>query len=190
MPRAPDFWDSWYSLKAHISVAETFAPFFAAADTQAYPTYPDLDMLPLGDIIHQQRLSPTLFLPQEQRLLMTLWCFCGAPLIMGGDLPPSNNATLELLTNPRLLAVHGEASGRRVLQGAGGAEVHAWGAIPSGAPKDAYLALLNAADVAQNVTLPLASMPWLARGGGGFAPQSCGRARLWGPLPAASFLQS
>ena len=163
-------------------MAETFAPFFAAADTQANPTYPDLDMLPIGDIIHQGALAPSQFLPCEEKLLMTLWCFCGAPLIMGGDLPPSNNATLALLTNPRLLAVHGEASGRRVLQRAGGAEVHAWGAIPSGAPRDAYLALLNAANVPQNVTLPLASMPWLTQGGGGVCATE-----LWEGASAGAF---
>ncbi len=113
---------------------------------------------------------------------MTLWCFCGAPLIMGGNLPPSSNATLALLTNPGLLAVHGEASGRRVVAGAGGAEAHAWAAIPSGAPRDAYLALLNAADVAQNVTLPLASLPWLAQGGGGVCATD-----LWEGAPAGAF---
>lgn len=147
-------------------MAETFAPFFAAADTNPSVTYPDLDMLPIGDIIHDGALSPSQFLPREEQLLMTLWCFCGAPLIMGGNLPPTNPATLPLLTNPRLLAVHGQAHGRVVLQGASpGTGVHAWGAIPNDSPTDAYVALLNALDVwGTNITLPLASLPWLPKG--------------------------
>ncbi len=180
---APDFWDDWGSLKAHISVAETFEPFFAAADTATFPTYPDLDMLPIGNVIHNQHLSPSLFLPQEQRLLMTLWSFAGAPLIMGGDLPPSSNATLPLLTNARLLAVHGGARGRAVLRSVSGAEAHAWGAAPGDAPADAYLALINAADFAQNLTLPLASLPWLRQPQGG----SVCAVELWEGAPAGAF---
>lgn len=44
-----DFWDNWGSLKEHISLAETFAAFYAAADGAAFATYPDLDMMPIGD---------------------------------------------------------------------------------------------------------------------------------------------
>ena len=144
-------------------MAETFAPFFAAADTNPSVTYPDLDMLPSGDIIHDGALSPSQFLPREEQLLMTLWCFCGAPLIMGGDLP-TNPATLSLLTNPRLLSVHGQAHGRVVLQASPGA--HGWAAIPNESPTEAYVALLNALDgQQQNITLPLASLPWLPTGG-------------------------
>ena len=182
-PLAPDFWDDWSSLKAHITVAETFEPFFAAADTAPHPTYPDLDMLPIGDIMNNQRLAPSRFLPQEQRLLLTLWCFAGAPLIMGGDLPPSSNATLPLLTNARLLAVHGGARGRAVLLSVSGAEAHAWGAAPGDAPGDAYVALINAADAAQNLTLPLDSLPWLSQPQG----KSVCAVELWEGAPAGAF---
>ncbi len=163
-------------------MAETFEPFFAAADSNPTATYPDLDMMPLGDIIHERRLSPSLFTPSEQQLLMTLWCFCGAPLIMGGNLPPSSNATLALLTNPRLLGVHGAAHGRRVLHPSG-TDTHAWGAIPNEAPAEAYLTLINAGEAAQqNVTLPLASLPWLAQG------RVCAT-ELWTGQPAGAFGQ-
>jgi hypothetical protein len=140
-------------------------------------------MLPLGDIIHQRVLSPSLFTPSEQQLLMTLWCFCGAPLIMGGNLPPSSNATLQLLTNARLLDVHGAAHGRRVLHPSG-TDTHAWGAIPNEAPAQAYVALINAGEAAQqNVTLPLASLSWMAQGGAVCATE------LWTGQPAGAFGQ-
>jgi hypothetical protein len=59
-------------LKEHIAVAEAFEPFFAAADGAAFATYPDLDMMPIGDIIVGGRLAPSRFLPSEARLLVTL----------------------------------------------------------------------------------------------------------------------
>lgn len=164
-----DFWDDWAPLKAHLTVAEQFEAFFAAADGNPAATYPDLDMLPIGDVMHQGVLRPSGFTPSEAQLLITLWSFCGAPLIMGGDLPPSSPATLALLTNERILRVHGAARGRRVLHAAaasGSSDIHAWGAAPAEAPAEAYVALINAADgpAAQNVTLPLASLPWLPAG--------------------------
>ena len=163
-----DFWDNWGSLKEHIGVAESFEPFFAAADGAAFATYPDLDMMPIGEIIVDGRLAPSRFLPSEARLLVTLWSFAGAPMIMGGDLPPSDGgATLALLTNARVLRVHDAAHARRVLRPlAGGADAHAWAAAPDEAPGDAYVALINAADppAPANVSVALADMPWLRAG--------------------------
>lgn len=146
-------------------MAEQFEPFFAAADGSPAATYPDLDMLCIGDVQHGGRLRPSAFTPSEARLLMTLWSFCGAPLIMGGALPPSSPDTLALLANPPTLRVHGAAHGRRVLRPGGGAEVHGWAAIPDEAPGEAYVALLNAADAPVNATLALAGLPWLPSGG-------------------------
>jgi len=163
-----DFWDNWGSLKDHIRVAETFAPFFAAADAAAFATYPDLDMMPIGDVIVDGRLAPSRFLPSEARLLVTLWSYAGAPMIMGGSLPPSDGgATLALLTNARVLRVHDAAHARRVLLPlAGGADAHAWAAAPDEAPGEAYVALINAADppAPANVSVALADMPWLLAG--------------------------
>lgn len=157
-----DFWDSWSSLKTHISVAEEFEPFFAAADGAAFTTAVDLDMMPIGDVIVDGRLAPSRFLPSEARLLVTLWAFVGAPMIMGGDLPPSDPATLALLTNARLLRVHDAAHSRRVLHPvAGGADAHAWGVVPNEAANDAYVVLINAADAATVVSVALADMPWV-----------------------------
>jgi hypothetical protein len=165
-----DFWDNWGSLKAHVSVAEAFEPFFAAADGAAFATYPDLDMMPIGDIIVDGRLAPSRFLPSEARLLVTLWSFAGAPMIMGGNLPPSDSgATLALLTNAPVLRVHDAAHARRVLRPlAGGADAHAWAAAPDEAPAEAYAVLINAVDPPGpvNVSIALADMPWLHAPGG------------------------
>ena len=171
-----DFWDNWGSLKAHVSVAEAFEPFFAAADGAAFATYPDLDMMPIGDIIVDGRLAPSRFLPSEARLLVTLWSFAGAPMIMGGSLPLSSGdgATLALLTNAAVLRVHDAAHARRALRPlAGGADAHAWACAPDEAPDEAYVALINAADppAPANVSVALADLPWLRAGARGVCAQ-------------------
>ena len=162
-----DFWDAWGSLKQHLAVAEQFESFFAAADGAAFATYPDLDMMPIGDIIEGGRLAPSRFLPSESRLLVTVWAACGAPMILGGDLPPSDPSLLSLLTNARVLRVHDAAHGRRVLRPtAGGADAHAWASVPDEAPAEAYVVLVNAVDPPSpaNVSIALADLPWLPGG--------------------------
>lgn len=42
----------------------------------------------------------------EQRMMMTLWCLFGSPLIIGAELTKLDDWTLALLTNPRILAMH------------------------------------------------------------------------------------
>lgn len=163
-----DFWDSWSALKVHISVAEQFEPFFAAADAAQFACYPDLDMLCIGDIIVNGALAPSRFTPSETRLLVSLWSFVGAPLIMGGDLPPSpaSAGVIDLLTNPAVLATHGAARSRRVLRPtAGGPGAHAWASAPAGAADaSAYFLLINANDAPANVTVSFADVPWAPPG--------------------------
>src|SRR5271165_5162065 len=75
-------------------------------------------MLPLG------RLAPhpgdggqprnTNLTHDEQVTLMTLWCIFRSPLMMGGDLPSSDEWTTSLLTNPEVLAVNQHAKNRRL----------------------------------------------------------------------------
>ena len=182
-----DFWDSWGSLKDHIGVAESFEAFFAEADGAAFATYPDLDMMPVGDIIVGGRLAPSRFLPSEARLLITLWSFAGAPMIMGGNLPPSDGgATLALLTSAPVLRVHDAAHARRVLRPlAGGVDAHAWASAPDEAPDEAYVALINAADppAPVNVSVALADLSWLRAGARGVCAQD-----LWsGALVPGAF---
>jgi alpha-galactosidase len=162
-----DFWDDWGSLKTHLAVAEQFEPFFAAADGASFATYPDLDMMPIGDVIVDGRLAPSRFLPSEARLLVTVWAACGAPMILGGDLPPSDPALLALLTNARILQVHDAAHSRRAVRPtAGGADTHAWASAPNEAPAEAYVVLVNAVDppLPTNVSVALADLPWLSAG--------------------------
>ena len=130
--------------------------------------FPDLDMLPLGDVYHQDAggggiygpPSPSHLSRNEQTTLMTLAAISRAPLIFGGALPldPSDDFTLSLLTNPRILAVHGASTLNRAINatGDGGvSEPHAWAAIPSPPPAvpTVYIALFNAGDVHGQVSV-------------------------------------
>ena len=135
-----DFWDSWEQLKEHFAVCERWAPYIAPG------TWPDADMLPLGRLgIRAERGDDrqTRFTPDEQRTLMTLWSIFRSPLMMGGDLPSNTPATLALLTNPRVLAVHHASTHNRQLFRRG--DLVGWVADDP-ATGDKFLALFNAQD--------------------------------------------
>jgi alpha-galactosidase len=137
-----DFWDSWEQLKEHFAVCARWAPYIMAG------AWPDADMLPLGRLgIRAERGDDrqTRFTPDEQRTLMTLWSIFRSPLMFGGDLPSSTPATLALLTNPRVLAVHHASTHNRQLFRRG--DLVGWLADDP-QTGDKFLALFNAQDQA------------------------------------------
>ena len=74
---------------------------------------------------------------------MTLWCIFRSPLFFGGDLTRIDAATLDLLTNPEVLAVNRHSRNNRQLSRRG--DHVAWLAdADDGGGK--YLALFNLAD--------------------------------------------
>ena len=83
-------------------------------------TWPDADMLPFGRL----RLTDpagagtaSRLTAAEQRTVMTLWSIIRSPLILGGDVPTLDSATLALLTNPEVLGVNQQGrSPRQVLE--------------------------------------------------------------------------
>ncbi|NML66576.1 Melibiase subfamily [Hymenobacter sp. RP-2-7] len=138
-----DFWDSWEQLKEHFAVCARWAPYIMAG------AWPDADMLPLGRLgIRAERGDDrqSRFTPDEQRTLMTLWSIFRSPLMFGGDLPSTDAATLALLTNPRVLAVHKASTHNRQLFRRG--DLVGWVADD---PRtgDKFLALFNAQDQEQ-----------------------------------------
>jgi len=97
-----DFWDDWNSLKKQFALCNAW-------DNYRGPNgWPDADMLPLGRLRIRGYKDPerqSRFTPAEQRTLLTLWVISRSPLMMGGDLPSLDAATLQLLTNPEVLGV-------------------------------------------------------------------------------------
>ena len=105
-----DLWDRWEDVEAN------FARFARWAPHAGPDGWPDGDMLPLGRIgIRAERGEPRddLLTPDERRTLMTLWVIARSPLMVGGDLPTSDPATIALLQNADVLAVHREGHGAR-----------------------------------------------------------------------------
>lgn len=105
-----DLWDRWSDLEANFARLARWAPF---AGPQGWP---DGDMLPLGRIgLRAERGEPRddRLTPDERVTLMTLWVIARSPLMIGGDLPSSDPATVALFTNADVLAVHSASSGNR-----------------------------------------------------------------------------
>ena len=80
---------------------------------------------------------------------MTLWCIFQSPLIMGGDLPTSDEWTTKLLTNAEVLAVDQHASDRRPVISTDTAAV--WTSKPADG-RGYYVAVFNLADKEQTLS--------------------------------------
>ena len=136
-----DFWDDWKLLKKQFNYTRDWAPYIGKDNA-----WPDADMLPLGRLrITDKNGAPqqTRFTPDEQQTLMTLWSIFRSPLILGGDLPSADAATLALLTNREVLDVNQNSSGN--LQVLERDNVRVWLAnTPDNSDK--YLAAFNLGD--------------------------------------------
>lgn len=166
-----DLWDRWYDadfyptgLKSKLSVFPAYAPLIGNGQS-----FPDGDMLPIGQIYHNDKNgsgvygppSPSHLSDDEQRLMLTLWCIARAPLTIGSRLPlsgPTEAFTLSLLTNPEVLAVQNASNnnGAVPVMGSSGPDAHAWTAIPLSG-QGAYVALFNAGEEASSVAVSVAS---------------------------------
>jgi hypothetical protein len=130
-----DFWDRWLALR------DQFARLAAWNPHRITGAWPDADMLPLGVLNLGTR--STRFTPDEQRTMMTLWSIARSPLMHGGDLTKTDDATLALLTNDEVLAVNQHSTNNRPLYNRD--ELIAWVADVPGSP-DKYLAVFNSRD--------------------------------------------
>ncbi|MCD8318336.1 MAG: NPCBM/NEW2 domain-containing protein [Paraprevotella sp.] len=107
-----DFWDNWSQLNYQFQVCAKWAPYIAPG------TWPDADMLPLGEIsIRGERGDErwTNFTRDEQYTMMNLWTIFKSPLMFGGNLPQNDAATDSLLTNRDVLYMHHYSANNRQL---------------------------------------------------------------------------
>jgi hypothetical protein len=127
-----DFWDRWQPLYEMFDRLDRWTKYRASG------AWPDADMLPFG-VIEFNR--PTRFTKDEQILCMTLWCIARSPLILGADMTKLDEFTLNLLTNPEVLAVNQASSGNHQLSRKD--DLVVWTAeVPN--TSDRYVALFNA----------------------------------------------
>lgn len=103
-----DLWDRWSDLYQQFTRLARWAPL------QSSGHWADADMLPLGHIglrAERGQDRQCLLTIEEQLTMLTLWCMGRSPLMVGGDLPTSDDVTLKLLGNPALEEVTAGSSG-------------------------------------------------------------------------------
>jgi alpha-galactosidase len=152
-----DFWDSWKPLPDQVFTTQSLYGQFATAIGWAPYIgpghWPDADMLPIGYLGPRPGLGsarPTCLSRDEQRTLLTLWSILRSPLILGGDLPRSDEWTTSLLTNAEVIAVDQHSIGNRPLLTTNGVVI--WSAGPPDG-KGRYLAIFNRSESAQQFAL-------------------------------------
>ena len=103
-----DFWDNWDQLRDMFDVCKTWQ---GKASDQGYP---DCDMLPIGLIgVGFGEERRTRFTINEEKTMLTLWCICRSPLMIGSELSKLDQETINLLTNIDVLRLTEVSSGAR-----------------------------------------------------------------------------
>jgi alpha-galactosidase len=141
-----DLWDRWQDIRKTFPLMEKWSKYSKPGG------WPDADMLPLGHIgIRAERGNDrmSLLTHEEQQTLMTLWCISRSPLMVGGDLPTSDEFTLSLLTNDDVLAVNQHATGSHQVTAT--ADQIVWEA--DGPAGQKYVALFNTGETPQTVQI-------------------------------------
>jgi hypothetical protein len=104
-----DFWDRWKDLDQQFDL-------FAKWDGVGGPGhFPDGDMIPFDHIGIRDTIAgrdrQSRFTPDEQQTLMSLWSLASSPLILGNNLPDTDDRLLALLTNDEVLALDQDPAG-------------------------------------------------------------------------------
>ncbi|GAB2675987.1 glycoside hydrolase family 27 protein [Kribbella swartbergensis] len=149
-----DLWDRWEDVHAQFARLARWAPFQQAGG------WADADMLPLGHIgIRAERGEDRAgrLTRDEQKTLLTLWAMARSPLMMGGDLPTTDDETLALLANPALSELLRTSSdGREVIrEPMDDGELIVWTARSPGA---GYVAIFWTGPTPRKVSVPLRSL--------------------------------
>jgi len=112
-----DFWDRWPDLNRACDLLGKWQGVGGPGH------WPDADMIPFGHIGIKCTIAgperQTRFSKDEQVMLMSLWALAPSPLMLGNNLPDTDEWTLSLLTNDEVLAVNQDPLGspaRRVMQ--------------------------------------------------------------------------
>ena len=156
-----DFWDRWEDLYAQFDLCSQWAKHIGTGH------WPDADMLPLGHIgIRAERGidRDSLLTDAEQQCLMSLWAMARSPLMMGGDLPSSRQATIDLLKNPEIMAINQNSRNNREYMRQG--EIIVWLAEDD---EQQFLACFNRGDETESLEIELEP----------FGFQSCKIRDLW-----------
>ena len=144
-----DFWDRWADLDRAFDLIGEWQRVGGPGH------WPDADMIPFGHVGIRCTIAgterQTRFSKDEQVMLMSLWALAPSPLMLGNNLPDTDEWTLSLLTNDEVIAVNQDALGspaRRVMQTKG---TEIWAKELKGGEK--AIGLFNRNAAAQDVEL-------------------------------------
>jgi alpha-galactosidase len=102
-----DFWDQWKKLN------HQFDLLYSWEGVSGPGHYPDADMIPFGHLAIRSWVNAkerqTRFTHDEERTLISLWSLASSPLMLGYNLPDTDDWTLSLLTNDEVLAIDQDA---------------------------------------------------------------------------------
>jgi alpha-galactosidase len=175
-----DVWDLWHSNVSYPQGLGDQFPRVAKWAGMWQPNgWPDADMLPLGYLgpapgWGKARVSRLTH--EEQRTLVTLWSMFRSPLMVGANLPKSDEWTISLLSNADVIAVDQKSKENRVAVSTDSSVV--WTARPDDGD-GWYVAVFNLEDKPQSLHYSWTDL--------GIAAGTHGMRDLWGgkDLPAA-----
>ncbi len=102
----PDIRDSWGSLFLTVFSLDKWAPFAGPG------TWPDADMMILGNVETGAEMHPTRLTPDEQYSHVSLYALLSAPMLIGCPIEQLDDFTLSLLTNREVNAIHQDPLGK------------------------------------------------------------------------------
>lgn len=152
-----DVWDKWSHVIRAFNAAALFYPFIDTLSANKTHVFPDLDILAVGygflDVDPAGPFHWSHLTDDEQVTMMNLWSIFRSPLFLGSFLP-TNEFTIQLLTNAEVLAVQRYSTHNRLIaNNANGTVI--WAATPTGSlnNNDSYVGVFNIADGSD--TLPV-----------------------------------
>jgi hypothetical protein len=118
-----DFWDRWPDLDRQFDLLGKWQGVAGPGH------FPDADMIPFGHIGIKCTIAgkdrQTRFTHDEQLTLMSLWALAPSPLMLGNNLPDTDEWTRFLITNDEVIAINQDPLGNPARRAAqkGGMEV-------------------------------------------------------------------
>ncbi len=149
-----DFWDHWGVWKGHEFSQGLLQQFTTAATWAAHTGeghWADADMLPIGHLgphAGEGEVRESMLTHDEAQTLLTFWSIFRSPLMIGANLPESDEFTIKLLTNPEIIAVDQHSLGNHSVITKGDEVI--WTAKPVNGTGD-YLAVINIGESAKTI---------------------------------------
>ncbi len=144
-----DFWDRWKDLNRAFDLANTWKGVGGPGH------FPDMDMIPFGHIGIECTIAgkerQTRFTHDEQMTLMSLWSLESSPLILGDNLPDTDEWTTSVIANDEVLAIDQDALGLGANRVAQANNIEVWVKPLKDGTK--AIGLFNRGDVATSGTL-------------------------------------